>query len=445
MAVRTPSATARFMPQDILVQNPHIGFQTFQRFNGDLLNPAASRNWTEGYPIEYQPDRGTRHNIEHPDTTVAYFRVYWRFFEPEDGQYNYELFDRALETAASRGQTLMIRLAPHGETETSDTPDWYRRLSGDPDRGFRDYFHPTSPVFFDRFTRAVRALGERYDKDPRLDSVDMALYGQWGEGAGIHDIPVERRHQLVDAYTSAFRETPMMGLIIAPELINYANLTRPVGFRADCLGDMGEWRHMTDFYPRMIAQMPDVWKRAPVSFEVCWVMWHWMDEGWDIDYTIEQSLKWHISTFNAKSSPVPPAWEPNVNAWLKRMGYRYQLRFFDYPEEACPGDVLKLGFWMENAGVAPCYRQYPVVLRLVGEHASYTLGLDADIRSFLPGDTLWNGTVELPREMVPGYYRLLFGITDAARTKNVITMPIDGEREDGFTVLGKIHIGKGEE
>ena len=100
---------------------------------------------------------------------------------------------------------------------------------------------------------------------------------------------------------------------------------------------------------------------------------------------------------------------------------------------------------MENAGVAPCYRQYPVVLRLVGEHASYTLELDADIRSFLPGDTLWNGAVELPREMVPGDYRLLFGITDAARTKNVITMPIDGEREDGFTVLGKIHIGKGEE
>ncbi len=438
MAIVVPDSNARFMPQNILVQNPHIGFQTFQRFNGDTLNPAASRSWTEGFPIEYQPDRGTRHNVEFPDTTVAYFRLYWRFFEPEDGKYDFELFDRALRTAHARGQTLMIRLAPHGTDERSDTPDWYRKLSGDPDRGFMDEFHPTSPVFFDRFMRAVRALGERYDGDPRLDSVDMALYGQWGEGAGIHDLPLERQHQLVDTYTSSFSRTPLLGLINAPELIRYANLTRPVGFRADCLGDMN-W-HMLHFYPQHIAPIADVWKKAPVSFEVCWVMWHWMDEGWDIDYIAQQSLKWHISTFNAKSSPVPPAWESSVRAWLMRMGYRLQLRTFDYPGEAQAGDTLKLGFWMENAGVAPCYRSYPVVLKLVGEHETHSLRLDADIRDWLPGDTIWNGEVTLPENMAPGQYRLLFGITDDTERRNCITMPIDAQTEDGFTVLGKIRI-----
>ena len=37
----------------------------------------------------------------------------------------------------------------------------------------------------------------------------------------------ERCRMLVDAYTDAFRETPLMGLIIAPDLINYANRSRP--------------------------------------------------------------------------------------------------------------------------------------------------------------------------------------------------------------------------
>ena len=35
---------------DVLV-NPGIGFMTFQRFNGDKLNPG--KEWTEGFPIEY--------------------------------------------------------------------------------------------------------------------------------------------------------------------------------------------------------------------------------------------------------------------------------------------------------------------------------------------------------------------------------------------------------
>jgi hypothetical protein len=439
MAVVTPDAVARFMPTDVLITNPHIGFTTFQRFNGDRLNPAASRRWTEGHQIEYQPDRGTRHNEDHPDTTVAYFRFYWKYFEPEMDHYNFAMLDRALETAASRGQTLMVRMAPHGTNEAEDTPAWYRKLSGEPSRGFMDYSLPTHPLFFERFTKAVRAIGERYDRDPRLDSVDMALYGQWGEGAGINELPEERRRMLVDAYTDAFRETPLMGLIIAPDLINYANRSRPVGFRAVCLGDMSDWHHMVDIYPRKIAEMPDVWKRAPVSFEVCWVVYHWLDMGWDIDYTIEQSLKWHISTFNAKSSPIPKEWEPNVNRWLKRMGYRYGLRFFDYPTKAAACDTLKVGFWMENRGVAPCYRKYPVALKLAGEHASYTLELNADIREWLPGDTLWSGTVTLP-DAVPGYYRLLFAITDPMLSHPVITMPIDGETDEGWTVLGNIDI-----
>ena len=36
--------------------------------------------------------------------------------------------------------------------------------------------------------------------------------------------------------------------------------------------------------------------------EVCWVMQHWLDKGWDVNYIIDQSLKWHISSFNGKSS-----------------------------------------------------------------------------------------------------------------------------------------------
>src|ERR1039458_1788355 len=63
---------------DVLV-NPGIGFTTFQRFNGDELNRGTG--WTEGYPIGYQEFKASLENKNYPMTTIAYFRVYWKFIE----------------------------------------------------------------------------------------------------------------------------------------------------------------------------------------------------------------------------------------------------------------------------------------------------------------------------------------------------------------------------
>ena len=111
--------------QEVLV-NPGMGFTTFQRFNGDSLNDGLK--WTEGFPIEYQPFTGSLTNQNHPLTSIAYFRVYWRFVEPKPGEYQWALFDRALATARARGQTLMLRIAPYGTGTDNDVPDWYRAL-----------------------------------------------------------------------------------------------------------------------------------------------------------------------------------------------------------------------------------------------------------------------------------------------------------------------------
>ncbi len=79
-----------------------MGFMTFQRFNGDDLNPGSG--WTEGYPIEYQSFDGDLTNKDHPATTIAYWRIYWKFLEPEKKVYRWDMIDRALEVARTRGQ-----------------------------------------------------------------------------------------------------------------------------------------------------------------------------------------------------------------------------------------------------------------------------------------------------------------------------------------------------
>lgn len=217
------------------------------------------------------------------------------------------------------------------------------------------------------FGGLIRALGARYDGHTDLELVDVSIVGAWGEGAGAERLTDVTRRALLDCYLETFQQTP---LVLQLQDAHYALAKRPVGWRVDCLGDMGgfskTWSHMNDYYPQTLIQtgMQDAWRRAPVTMEVCWVMQHWKNQGWDIDHIIDESLKWHISSFNAKSSAVPPEWWPQVNRWLKKMGYRFVLRKFTYPRAVNPGGDLAFTSWWDNKGVAPCYKKFPLALRL---------------------------------------------------------------------------------
>jgi len=432
---------------DVLV-NPGIGFMTFQRFNGDRLNEGLK--WTEGYPIEYQPFRGTLENENYPMTSIAYFRLYWKFLEPEQGRYRWELIDKALATARERAQTLMLRIAPYGTGPDNDVPDWYRGLVGEEPEEKRRIpkwrTDPENPLYVRHFTAMVRALGARYDGHPDLESVDMAIVGAWGEGAGSDLLSQPVRQALVDAYIDSFRKTPLVMLLTDEKTNKYGLARANVGWRVDCLGDMGgfnpNWSHMHDYYPQAIINfgMRDAWKKAPVTLEVCWVMQHWRNKGWDVDYIIDQSLKWHISSFNAKSSPVPAEWKPHVERWLKRMGYRFVLRKFTYPSEVVQNGRLAFTSWWENKGVAPCYRRFPLALRLASDRATAVLPTDADITTWLPGDNLYDDAVFVPADLAPGEYDLDLAILDARSGKPKVKLAIAGAKSDGWYHLGRIRV-----
>jgi hypothetical protein len=221
-----------------------------------------------------------------------------------------------------------------------------------------------------------------------------------------------------------------------------------VGWRVDCLGDLGgfskSWSHMNDFYPQELIRtgMQDAWRRAPVTMEACWVIQYWKNQGWDIDHIIDESLKWHISSFNAKSSAVPPDWWPQVNRWLKRMGYRFVLRKFTYPSEVQSQGKLSFTSWWENKGVAPCYKRFALALRLKNDQRTEVLLTEADITNWLPGDSLFDSSVTMPAELLAGQYELQLALVDLQSRQPKIRLAIAGRAEDGWYGLGRINIKK---
>lgn len=444
----------RVVPKEIdsVLNNPGIGFMTFQRFNGDTLNRGLG--WTEGDPIKYQPFTGSLANKGYPATSIAYFRVYWRFLEPEEGKYNWPLIDQALKTAAERGQALMLRVAPYGEgtSKGNDVPDWYRAQTGArqewiPDGGGGWRVDPEDPRYAQKFGALIAAIGKRYDGHPNLEAVDLSIVGFWGEGRGSGILQQTTREALVDAYTDHFTKTPLIILLTDKKTQSYALSKANVGWRVDCLGDMGgfddNWNHMTDYYPEGLVNfgMQNAWKKGPVSLEVCWVMQKWKDEGWDLDYIIDQSLKWHISSFNAKSSAVPKDWEPQVNRWLNRMGYRFVLRKFTYPATIARGGKLNFTSWWENKGVAPLYKKdFVFAIRISDGKNSIIRTTDADLTTWLPGDNLHDDAIFLPYDLPAGNYRIEVAIVNRQTLQPGIRLAIAGRGDDGWYPMGDISV-----
>jgi len=466
-----------------VLNNPGIGFMTFQRFNGDTLN--AGMGWTEGNPIVYQTFNGDLTNKNHPQTTIAYFRVNWRFLEPEPRKYNWPMIDKALRTAAERGQTLMIRISPYELSADKDVPDWYRKMVGPEtsaldiggfgSRGQRLWrIDPEDPRYLDYFGGFISAFGQRYDGHPDLEAVDISFIGPWGEGAGTHVLSDKTRIGLINAYIKNFKTTPLQfqsingdapdpGLLVkgtdiaASWLDGSNNGTGPqmryVGYRIDCLGDMNtnlwprqQWSHMRDIYPRDIAKsgLAEAWKKTPITMEICGTFLSWLERSkYDektVEYIFGEALKWHISSFNAKSSPVPEVWRPLVDKWLKKMGYRYVLRKFEYPSQVSRQGQLPISALWENIGVAPIYKDYKFTVRLRNGQKTIHLSTAADMRNWLPGDIQYDENLFIPFNAPLGKYQVDIAVVSPVSYEPRVKLAIDGMAADGWYPMGEITI-----
>ncbi len=196
--------------QDVLV-NPGMGITTFQRFNGNAINPQFK--WSERGPVTRLQQASTKPDF--PDTSIAYVRWYWNTIEPEQGKFRWDIIDLALQEAKENGQRLAIRLMPYAGQEGSiePLPAWYRnsgaRRANKPTDKDGEVWQPDfgDPLYLKYWGELVAAAGERYDGNPYLDSVDISSIGYWGEGWSPYMPAFSVQKQLIDIWLKAFPHT----------------------------------------------------------------------------------------------------------------------------------------------------------------------------------------------------------------------------------------------
>jgi len=420
---------------DSVLVNPGMGFTTFYSFNGD------------------------ERNANHPECSIAYFRWYWKDLEPREGEVNFGLIDSILALCHSHGQRLAFRVmcqnghedADKSQDDALEVPRWFH----DSSPGFlypdKRHWQPDydSPRFLEAHGRLIRALGARYDGHPNLDHVDIGSVGRWGEwhtsGLNLPMPRTENSFKVIDFYLESFKRTPLVMNVDEGPALDYA-LEQGTGWRADCLGDFRPgWSHMRVAYPALFEDHPQIrraWEHAPVAFETCWNMLHWQEMGWDPDSIFATALAWHVSVLNNKSFPVPDLWWPQVRQFEKKMGYRFVLHSLEHPSSVKSGESAAVVMDWENAGVAPCYRFYPLTFELRPESGGEaTLVRTAvDIRRWLPGPRRELVPLEVPAGLAPGGYSLGLALADSASGAPMVRLAIAGRDPDGWYRLSRIEV-----
>ncbi len=443
-----------FTMSEELLANPGMGWQTFHHFADE--DPAL-----DGLP-----------------STVAYFRYYWSQLEPADGEVRFELIDDHLAKAHAAGQKLAFRVMCCSTGDTPGCPKWLRdvgcpgfeytygrrktwpKKAKTPDVPYHDapnhappdwHWSPEmdSAMFQKEHFRFIAELGARYDGHPDLDLVDVGTVGLWGEwhmsGTGYQIPSPETCRRVNDAWRRAFPSQPMVYLIGDTEGMKRC-AEHGVGWRADCLGDMGgfsdTWNHMEHCYRQRIAEAgaEDAWKTAPVAWESCWDVRKWVNEGWDVCHIFKYGLDLHGSYLNNKSAAVPPEARPEIEEFLKRLGYRLAIRSIEYPESAKAGETVPIKMEWENVGVAPPYRDHVLAFRLRGSGGERIVRTDMSVRGWLPGRRDEAVQLALPGDIAPGEYDVHLALVDPNTREPAIRLAVDEAEDDGWYAVGSLSL-----
>ena len=417
---------------DDVLDNPGMGFADF--------------HFGFGHPPE---------SDEYPHTTVAYFRWPWAELEPVEGEYNFALVDGVIAQAKAKGETLALRIVSEYKT---GTPQWLLDKGvgsvKESDGIFPDYNHP---IFLDYHERLIRAFGERYGRSVDIDHVDIGSVGCWGEWNTACCDGVEAQCKayfptqtnqiaITDWYLKYFAGTPLV--MLHGGQLKYAT-TRGTGWRGDCFGDYGyfspDWNHMEHAYAPVLEEpaIADAWKHGPVQMEVCGYIHEWYERGFDLERILQKGLEWHVSVLNAKSKPVPAAWRPRFNDFLKKIGYRFVLRELTHPAATGAGESLLIQSRWENKGVAPIYHAWPLAYRLrSGADQVVAQWISAaDLKQWLPG--AWHGAedrVVVPETIPAGSYTLDVAILSEDGRSAFVELAIEGKRADRWYAVSRLEI-----
>ncbi len=376
----------------------------------------------------------------------------WKDLEPVEGQFAFEAWERrAWSVPEARGKHVVFRIYVDYPGKPSGLPDWLK-AKGVKLTPYREHGGGLAPDYDDpqmrsAMTRLIAAMGQRYDRDPRLAFVQLGLLGFWGEWhtwpQGKLYASQETERQVIDAYHRAFPHK----ILMARSARDDAG-TRPwIGYHDDMFPedtDNGQdWSFLATIRR---SGRSENWTRAAIGGEMVplgaktWLGDHYAQ-------TLKMIERGHFSWIGPYGPPLELAptaeFKTRSAALVRHLGYQFTLKEIRHPASLKASDRLALTIVGENEGVAPFYYPWSVEVALIDLKGAVKarLPLPVDVRTWRPGSFRVNEVVTM--QAPPGRYRLGLGIIDPGTGRPAIAFANALPRLEGWTILSTINVEAG--
>jgi hypothetical protein len=413
-----------------------------------------------------------------PGLSTIYLRVPWSFLEPEEGRFNWSLFDTPARRFGAKGHKIAIRVTSTESWMRFATPRWVQE-AGAKGVNFKfgegpapdgplwepDYL---DPVFLAKLDAFLAEMARRYDGNPDVAFIDVGSFGMWGEGhtgfgARLDDeatLAAVKVH--IDLYVKHFKRTL---LAISDDV---AGPTRPGASQPATDYALSKGVTLRDD-SILVQPPPDSWYHAEMAqafwprFPVVLEHEHYgpskIRKAWSGDLLLKAVEDYHASYMSIHWWPREVLEENReaVDRINRRLGYRLQLREASWPREAPLGAPFAFEAAWANAGVAPCYPGGFVALTLKDEKGGIvSVNVDEafDVRSLEVGppdaapvrSVRSELTVAMPHRDPSGYFTVptrpgeydLFVSVGRRDGAPVLALPLPGDDGARRYKLGRI-------
>ncbi|MCX6309444.1 MAG: hypothetical protein NTY32_11645 [Bacteroidia bacterium] len=346
------------------VQNTSIK-RTFTAIDTFFVNPSAGFYrwlWLEVAPVA---------------SIDRYSRVKWSELESSEGVYTFSQLEndaQAAKTDPDGPGTLGFGIMPVFQDNGRSYPAYIDAkmtswVSAKKNCTVPDW---NNPYFLERVDSLLAALGRKFNNDPRIGSIDIRSYGNWGEWhlsgfeappSPLEPITLESKKRIIDSYIKAFPNKQLLMMSDGTEGMSYAmsitGLKYPIGWRRDSWGNSG-FHSLKNSAAWGVTV--DRWKTAPVVIEGYGGTGVTNTDcpGQVLDYHASAISNGNIGDWRTLSATA----KTSMFQCAKIAGYHYVLRSFDCADCLIAGKSNFVKTVWSNTGVAPTYKNWNVVFRL---------------------------------------------------------------------------------
>jgi hypothetical protein len=406
-----------------------------------------------------------------PGLSTVYLRVPWAYLEPEEGRFNWALFDTPAQRWIAKGKRVAFRVTCSENWMPYATPEWVKNAGAkgtfyqygegptpqarawDPDFG--------DPIFLEKLDQFLSVMAARYDGNPNVAFVDVGSYGLWGEGHTMMSskVPEDKAPGIIkkhiDLYAKYFKRT----LVCVND--DLAGHDKPGWHFPETDYAISHGMTLRDD-SIVVDPPPHSWYHAEMA-QAFWPHWPVILEHAHYGYTKEKGT-WGDGSLLLKAIEDYHASYMSIHGWPReelnenrslidrinlRMGYRLQLREMSWPREVTIGQWFKVHSLWANAGVAPCYPGGFVTLTLKDDKGGIVSVLadeQFNVRELNPGPASAVPTRANECEFVigqfapvtkPGEYAVYVSVGQRDGTPR-IALPLEGDDGQHRYRLGTI-------